>query len=150
MKDTYTGIDYGNGKANIDEKTGIRFGVISARVVDYWYECSELFYSPCEEPSCVESGNCDCEIEPDWCGVDTEKLGASADAGQYASSDDIFVTRSEYYTRAQFCSPCAPGACHLENPIPNGEKAFCLGPEWFSGSAPYPIYRVSDDSIVSE
>ena len=86
MADTYTGIDYGNGKANIDEKTGIRFGVISARVVDYWYECAELFYPPCKETECVESGDCACEIEP----------------------------------------------------------------EWFSGSLPYPVYRVSDDSIVSE
>jgi len=145
------GIDYGKRKANIDLKTGIRFGVISANAVRHWYECSELFYPPCEETECVESGNCDCEIEPEWCGVDNEKLGASADAGQYASSDDIFVTRSEYYTRAAFCSPCAPGACHLESPTPDGEKVFCLGPEWFEDEKPpYPVYRVSDDSIVSE
>jgi len=62
---------------------------------------------------------------------------------------DIFVMKSPYYTKAQFCSPCAPGACYLMNPCDDGEKAYCFGPDWFEDNkAPYPIYRVSDDTIV--
>ena len=62
---------------------------------------------------------------------------------------DIFVTKSRCYTRAQFCSPCAPGACHLEHPMPEGEKCYAFGHDWFEGGvAPYPVYRVEDDALV--
>jgi len=64
-------------------------------------------------------------------------------------SGDIFITKSPYYTRAQFCSPCAPGAGYLMNPCDSGEKAYCFGHDWFEDkTAPYPVYRVDDDSLV--
>jgi hypothetical protein len=82
-----------------------------------------------------------------------EPLGFTLDDGEYlaeAGSDgDIFIIRSPYYTRAAFCSPCAPGACYLTSPTDDGEKAYCFGADWFDDEkAPYPVYRVSDDSLV--
>jgi hypothetical protein len=75
------------------------------------------------------------------------------DDGEYQATcgndGDIFITKSPYYTRAAFCSPCAPGACYLLNPREDGEKAYCFSHDWFEdGKAPYPVYRVSDDTLV--
>lgn len=62
---------------------------------------------------------------------------------------DIFVILSHFKTRAQFCSPCAPGACHLEHPMDDGEWCYCLGHDWFEGDkAPYPVYRVDTGELV--
>lgn len=82
-------------------------------------------------------------------------------------SGDLWVTKSPYYTYAQFCSPCAPGACFLRNapelPVEvenledkrkmiesNGfTKAFCLGHDWFdSDKAPYPVFSVTTNELV--
>lgn len=83
-----------------------------------------------------------------------EPLSFVLDDGEYLaesdSSGDIFITKSPYYTRAQFCSPCAPGACYLENPCDNGERAYCFAADWFDDEepCPYPVYRVADDTLV--
>lgn len=62
---------------------------------------------------------------------------------------DIFVLESPFYTHAQYCSPCVPGAGNLETPVEDGPKTYCLGHDWFEdGKAPYQVYRVSDDSLV--
>ena len=62
---------------------------------------------------------------------------------------DVMVLKSPFYTFAQFCSPCVPGAGSLDNPVEEGVRTYCLGPEWFDGGvAPYPVFRVSDDSLV--
>ncbi len=80
--------------------------------------------------------------------------GWTVDDGEYQLTDcldsDIMVIKSPYYTFAQFCSPCVPGACSLDSPIEGGAvKAYALGHEWFEdNAAPYVVYRVSDDSIV--
>jgi hypothetical protein len=65
------------------------------------------------------------------------------------SDGDVWITGSPYYTRAAFCSPCCPGACHLEDPCDEGERAYCLPFDWFDGgAAPYPVFRVADDTLV--
>ena len=62
---------------------------------------------------------------------------------------DIIVTRSPFYTHAQYCSPCVPGAGNLENPCEGGPRTYALGHDWFEdGVAPYPVFRVSDDQVV--
>lgn len=74
-------------------------------------------------------------------------------AEQGYDSPDIFVYLSPYYTRCDYCSPCAPGAGYLTS---EGEdcKAYCFGHDWFydhpehPGRAPYRVFRVSDDSEV--
>ena len=69
--------------------------------------------------------------------------------GHVDDSNDVWVTESPFYTRAQFCSPCAPGAGYLGNPCDDGPKTYCLGHDWFEGGkAPYTVYRVDDDSVV--
>ena len=139
------GIDYGMGSTNIDKSNNIRFGVIHQhKVLQAWCDGSEPDY-PCE--------NCEVpEDERDMC--DCEAVSFILDDGEYiAESDsygDIFITKSPYYTRAQFCSPCAPGACYITNTYDDGEKAYCFGHDWFEdGKAPYPVYRVTDNTIVN-
>jgi len=141
------GIDYGLGNTNIDKENNIRYGVIHQNeVLQVWYDSSEPIY-PCESCEITEE-----EKENDGCCF-CEPIGFSVDNGKYiADSDDygdIFITKSPYYTRAQFCSPCAPGACYLTNPCDDGEKAYCFGHDWFeNGKAPYPVYRVCDDKLI--
>ena len=83
-----------------------------------------------------------------------EPLGWNYDGNGYTLSDcldnDIFVLKSPYYTFAQFCSPCVPGAGNLDNPDPDGVKCYCLGHEWFEEEkASYPVYQVSDDILIN-
>lgn len=87
------------------------------------------------------------------------------EAFQSAGDSDVFVTKSKYYTHAQFCSPCAPGACHLSNPVDkNGPKAYCFPPDWFdwyaemgkpagvygkvNTSCSYPVYLVETGECI--
>ena len=74
------------------------------------------------------------------------------------SSNDVWITKSPYFTYAQFCSPCAPGAVHLGNPLDEtsdeyGEllsnRGYCLGHDWFQDKAPYPVYSVETGQLVS-
>ncbi len=70
----------------------------------------------------------------------------------YQSHDDsnIFITKSPYYTFANYCNPCAPGAGYLRQPIGDGARTYCFGHDWFEGNvALYPIFRVDDNSYVA-
>ena len=83
-----------------------------------------------------------------------EPVGHTLDKGGYKgfvdSNNDLMILKSPYYTHAQFCSPCAPGAGHLENPCPTGPKTYCLGHDWFEGGkAPYPVYDVATGKLVT-
>lgn len=92
-----------------------------------------------------DSGECFPEDAVDW----TIDGGIEYDI-QTCLDSDLIVTRSPYYTHAAFCSPCVPGAGSLDSPIEGGVKAYALGHEWFeSNLAPYPVFRVSDDSVVA-
>jgi hypothetical protein len=148
MAGTNRGIDYGLGKTNIDEN-GIRFGVIPhSSVGDFWYEDSEAVYPEADEYASEE----DLEF--------ADPIGYKFEDSEYllhqeADDPDIWVQKSPYYTYAQFCSPCAPGAIYLLNELDTTDgpmeenKGYCLGPEWFeNGVAPYTIYRVADGTIV--
>lgn len=82
-----------------------------------------------------------------------EPNGFILDDGEYQAAldqyNDIMLFQSPYYTHAQFCSPCAPGAGHLGHPVAAGPKTYCLGHEWFEeDKAPYPVYRVADGTLV--
>lgn len=146
----YKGIDYGRGQTNINHESGIRFGVIPQHdVLQAWADTSEANYGECEE-----HGD-DC---PDDCMLmeEAEPISFCVDDGEYLAecddSGDIFITKSPFFTYAQFCSPCAPGACHLRNPVdpdPNN-KCYCLGHDWFEDeAAPYPIYSVKTGELVT-
>lgn len=85
-------------------------------------------------------------------GVEYEADGYKVEgsAGSYASSDDLFVLLSPYYTFAPFCSPCAPGAVYLRDGAADGDaRGYCFGHDWFeSGVAPYPVFDVETGAEV--
>ena len=173
------GIDYGLGKTNVDVKNGIRFGVIHQNEVSQaWFEESEADYGkPSDYFECPDCGHglniddtydwgddyvcteCGQEIElelPDCC----EPNGFYLDGETKATSDsqgDIFILSSPYYTTADYCPPCAPGAGYLTSRVPmiDGENqndciAYCFGHDWFeSGKAPYTVYSVETGEIVN-
>lgn len=161
------GIDYGLGKTNVDNETGIRYGVIPAHTLEDWiWEEFEHDYGKPHCPACGSeifsepvTGNkdhyCDeCnqdfyseEVYPDSpVSIFLDKDGYQAEVDEY---NDIFVFKSPYYTHAQYCSPCAPGACYLMNSTPEGDKAYCFNGEWFpGGKAPYPVYSVKTGKLV--
>lgn len=177
MSTDYAGIDYSLGRSNVDAKTGIHYGVISQHSIPYEYQ--DDFEQDYGKPTCPECGNpavdvtdaheefeqrhswgcadyaCEsCKITLDSSEVFSEEsLGFSYERDGYVLTNcldaDIFVLASPFYTFAQFCSPCVPGAGNLDSPCENGPKTFCLGHDWFEdGKAPYPVYRVSDGSPV--
>lgn len=185
MKTNYAGIDYGLGQSNVDSKTGIRYGVISQNSVmpeamdevDYDYgdatcpTCGQKAQDSSDHewadkdyccPACQES------FWSDRCFSD-EALGWSYQRDGYKLCDclnnDIFVLASPFFTYAQFCSPCVPGAGNLDSPLHVNTdasevhqlcadhgiaKTFCLGHDWFEGGkAPYPVYSVETGELVN-
>lgn len=58
---------------------------------------------------------------------------------------DLMVLKSPFTTRARFCSPCVPGAGHLDSPDEDGVECYCLGADWFEDDvAPYPLKAVTE------
>lgn len=143
MKGTeYPGTNYALGStSNLDIHTNIRYGIINANaqgLSEWLWESIEAEY----DPYCPHCGN---QLEDDWEDQEYETAHPlcphctsmiNTDWGeQYGDEpsrqvindadyegivddhNDIIVFKSPYYTYAQFCSPCAPGACHLENPF---------------------------------
>lgn len=171
MKTEYRGIDYGLGKTNKDEETGIRYGVIPIGSISQ--NCADDL-EPHYQKSCPYCGNeLDDDVDADNEDAECSDCGNSLhdedlypeqpDSYSYdkhgytltqgREDSDIFVTKSPYFTYAQFCSPCAPGACHLKNPLTEpheNNKCYCLGPEWFDkeNPCPYPIYSVETGNLV--
>jgi len=161
------GIDYGAGKTNIDPETGIRFGVLPTNhpsLTEWLWESLE----PCYSPSCPECGE---SLDDGWdddgracpsCGHDIEDGEEYPETPDYYALDDqceesgfvsedgeLWILKSPYYTRARFCSPCAPGAGYLAEPDPDGVRTYCLGPDWYDGKPPYPIWRVGTDERIA-
>lgn len=165
-----SGTDYGHGITNINTRTGIRYGVIKAYHVDYWADSSEPVYPNPEEGKCLHcntvQGVACTKNWGDWvqcvvCGEEFELNGSYIDpmeftydgeglqASQLADDPDIFVLLSPYYTKAAFCSPCAPGAIYLLDSCDAGERGYCFGHDWFeSGVAPYPVYSVETGELI--
>lgn len=139
------GIDYGRGLANVDDVTGLRYGVISIRSLHEWiYEQLESVYP---DPELDENGD---PIEDDFC----ESIGQELKTNEYEAHDAfdqscLFLTKSPFYTLTKFCSPCAPGAGDLDNPCEDGAKTLCFGHDMFEGNkAPYPVYSVETGQLV--
>jgi hypothetical protein len=174
----YAGIDYGMGKSNIDVATGIRYGIISQNSVspyamdDVYTQGEDLCYeSFIEEVKASvraaivnaiddHGGRVYGDLDVDDI-VDMAEFDFYESSGPHAYSDgelsvqttgdnDLFVFKSEYYTFAQFCSPCVPGAGNLDCPCEDGPKTYCLGPDWFDEDrpCPYPIYSVKTGEKV--
>jgi len=160
----YAGVDYSLGNPNVNRgKGGISYGLLSVNdpaLSGWFWESTETVYVP----RCPHCGNelgddwfedtpcthCEGEIGMDeqWGDEPDSVVLSYCDEKGFVSESEVWVTDSLYYTHAQFCSPCMPGAGNLSTPCEDGPKTFCLGPGWFEGKPPYPIYRVSDGSLV--
>lgn len=177
----YAGIDYSLGKSNRNIETGIHYGVISQNslnpdaVSDFEPDYGEPHCPKCDNdviPSAHISNDAYDRMEETgkdfaclscyqvyWsedCYPD-ESQGFTYESDGYKlteclDNDDVFVLESPYYTFAQYCSPCVPGAGNLESPCADGPKTYCLGPDWFDSDSPMPYkcYRVSDGTEVTE
>lgn len=165
----YRGIDYGLGQTNIDTK-GIRYGVIPCDSLASWiWDELEPEY---DNPHCPECGielidsagtaldidclescpHCDSEIKyPERCYPESPDCHSYNRNGLQMHTDrdctDLWIIKSPYVTRAQFCSPCAPGAVYLLNPCHDGEYGYCLPADWFDSDNPCP-YVVSPIGVV--
>ena len=188
------GIDYGMGQSNIDENGIHYGVIPSNDVLQAWADSSEGDYGaptcgecgnealPIDDESIpdIDSAedwqdegrdyaclNCKRSFWADEAYGD-ESLAYILDDGEYKaecdSMGDIFILKSPFYTFAQYCSPCAPGACYLRNVVDEkGPRAYCFSPEWFDcwddeqstgefegrkTSCPYPVYRVADGACI--
>ena len=145
MKTNYRGIDYSlpNSTVNRDSKTGIRYGVISQNaVLQAWADSAEAEYNAdLDEDELTVA-------DPDYWYVDDGTYVAY----QKSDSSDICIILSPYYTYAQFCSPCVPGACNLDAPLSEpheANKCYCFGLDWFEdGNAPYDIYEIATGKLI--
>lgn len=170
------GIDYGLGHANIDRKTGIRYGVISQHsVLQAWADSSEADYGSPYCPCCGnDAAEYDSEKDDDFesshgcadymcesCKLvfdsseafSDEPLGFHYSGDGYEASScldsDIIITLSPFFTLANYCSPCVPGAGNLNSANDDGIRAYCFGHDWFeNGRAPYPVYSVETGQLV--
>lgn len=165
---SYTGIDYAAGQlVNRNTETGVRYGVISSHSVnpdalediyqngtdedfENWKQAihdgirSALrdYLSERAIDRIIEHGLDD--IGEDYEGTgDCTRYSYEADGYKLLidSSGDLWVFESPYFTYAQFCSPCAPGACYLSNPLSEpveANRCYCLGLEWFDDENPMP------------
>ena len=173
---TYAGIDYSHGRSNFNTETGIHFGIIPANDLAHWiYDEFESDYGDPFCPSCsgpvLSSGDdkvpeesaddkdyycpsCKDSFWSDGCYPD-EAIGLNMTGDTYTSfiddHGDCWVMKSPFYTRAQWCSPCAPGAGYLRNPCPDGPRAYCFDRDMFEDDqAPYPVYSVATGCEVQE
>jgi hypothetical protein len=147
--------------SNVDEKTGIRYGVIHMNDLSS-YAMDDIFthgedvgfeqmrqqakddlaraiasaiddYGQIGDPDEVAAEIIDNAVE--WHECDSsgpyEYDAEGVSIRTMSDNTELFVLKSPYYTHCQFCSPCAPGAGYLMNPCPDGPKTYCLGHDWF-------------------
>jgi hypothetical protein len=146
MTTASAGIDYSNGISNVNHETGIHYGVIHQHeCLQAWADSSEAFY-PCD--------GCEQEDGEDHDCTGCEAAAFILDDGEYKAEQtsddpDIFITKSPYYTKCAYCSPCAPGAGYVMDSRKDGIKAYCFGHDFFdSGKAPYKVYSVKTNRII--
>ena len=122
------GIDYGLGLANIDTETGIRYGIFPERILSHWAsEELQPLYAPCE---CENSPDCDCleYADPDVWALDVDGDGRAV---SWRDDDgDYWFTQGPYVYRADYASPCAPGAGYISRLLDADQgDCYAYGPE---------------------
>lgn len=170
---TYIGIDYGMGISNRDAV--FHFGVISQHTPSQWIwdDFEGVYWHGC--PECETEFDDDTKLEENedgeeccpTCGHteddDSNWYGDEAMYEKYNNSDPnyeisysetlncFFVEKSPYFTKAVYCSPCAPGAADLDSPNKDGVDCYCLGADFFDKDSPcpYPIYSVETGELIS-
>jgi len=159
-KTNYRGIDYSMGLSNNDGQCS--YGVIPVNEVSqFWYDESEPYYEKENCPYCGHiaeewdyCNNCENELdgefdcqEPISFYIDDKEYQAE----QSCDNPDIFIMKSPYFTFAQYCSPCAPGAGYVLNYTDPGVgvRTYCFNHDCFKdGKAPYPVYSVKTGKRV--
>lgn len=150
------GIDYGRGLANIDTATGIRYGIFPRRMLDEWAEsdATPVFRKCCphcgsdlpEEwtperyphylPSWELCPHCGEEIEegdehpdePEFWGITQEESGKWS--AWFDDSWDAWFTAGPWVYRANYASPCAPGAGYVSRLLTADRgDCYCYGPD---------------------
>ena len=176
---SYAGIDYsGPGSTvNRDSETGIRYGMISQNslnqdaAAEVYYNGSDLGFEENKEnlkkaisaaiQSAAEEHGASVN-DPDeaaqeivdnveWQDSESGPFMLEADGVkvQTTSNNELWVFKSPFYTKAQFCSPCVPGAGNLDCFCSDGPKTYCLPVDWFENEiAPYDIWSVETDELV--
>jgi ribosomal protein L37AE/L43A len=150
MTQMAAGIDYGMGLANLDQSTGVRFGVISINELPGWIndeeeadygepscpECGSEDVAHCEDgdgemrcSSCEHNFNEDDQFPDEPIAWKLEMDGVLMTRS--GSDTDYFIVKSPFYTKCQFCSPCAPGAGYVTNQEEDGVKTYCPPPSWY-------------------
>ena len=152
------GIDYGHGVTNIDTETGIRYGIISANLIDisefeYMYDivCPECFSTLTDFPEEDDEGFIRCPAcdhvtgDPDdFCPDEPSAVIYNQDGYSMRydpDSNDVWVFKSPWKALAGFCSPCAPGAVYLTDKAEDA-YGYCLDKGWF--------YNEEDINLVNK
>lgn len=108
------------------------------------HECADYVCENCEYIFGSESAFGD---EPNCYYIKDGSVEAFSD-----SDRDVWITKSPYYTHAQLCSPCAPGACDLGSPLTepwDNNKCYCPPLDWFEDEkAPFPVYLVETGECI--
>lgn len=104
------GIDYGMGSVNVDKSNGIRFGLIGVHSLDQEF-LGEFEADYGDVPD--DQDELYFEGEPNGFYLKTDEMLAHMGSDGFG----VWCERSPYYTYAKFCSPCAPGAGDLDNPL---------------------------------
>ena len=142
-------------KCNMNEKTGIHYGVISFNSV--MPEAYDDIYVNGENVT-MNDALADHMVNIDEDDENYDNIVQEfydnwyADDDQYSYKQDgyhlettsfgIYVIESPFYTYARQCSPCCPNAGDLDSPDEQGFKTYCLGPDWFEDEkAPYKIFK---------
>lgn len=173
----YSGI---GGTCNRDRETGIRYGIISQESVscytieDILSNGDDLGFAHMKQEAKDAVARAIASAIDDYGQIgDPDELAHEIiensvewhdcdESGPYAfeegdlkvqttSDNNLWVFKSPFYTRAQFCSPCVPGAGNLDTFCPDGPKTYCLPADWFEdGKAPYDIWCAKTDDILYE
>ena len=174
--------------SNYDEKTGIAYGVISPNAInqdvlnDLYNDGIDPHYENARQEILTAvsdfAGNSGLVISDEmqlqisdlliddlsdhYQGNDDGQIDYSdKDYTLHISGDNfgIFVMKSPFYTYCRKCSPCAPGAGDLNNPLDieeievldNYDRAYCLDKSYFDDEyqkIPYRVFRVDNDEEV--
>jgi hypothetical protein len=156
----YSGHMGARDQINRDE-TGIRYGVISAHdMEDSFFDILEFVYArqcPYCDTEFDEGGipeicpGCNEELDEDECYSEepaSQNINSEGVVGLLTSNNNVWITKSPYYIRGTYCSPCAPGAVSIGEPTTDGPIAYCPPHDWFREDLPRLIFRVDDNTIV--
>jgi len=130
---------------NVDEKTGIHYGVIPVTEFD-----PEIFYE-----QCVPVYRCEgCEFNPansddypdecDMCENFDNIVVADGMEMRLDEYNDVWVFKSNWKTGCNRCSPCAPNAGYITDQDELGISTYIPNPEWLLNPEKFKFIKSED------